>query len=444
MLLYCRILSLGKKEDLERYEREYLTRVEQEKKFTKVEKLKSDIEQGKKPLRLIVYGRSYFDVIAFIILLIPDEKVIEKHYYERGYEISQKKHKCLMYEKSDVGSDIKHLHEIFNPFEGENLLSKILMLDKKTDNVEVMPTSKEKEVNYSKDPYNFPFVCKRTDVNVHNQNLREMYGGDFLRRYDPRNTKTHDGLYEEDVDEQVRVSQEVAHLGTVFENYIKFKENICEAEIILHPDNFVSTGLKLFKTDEEIQEEKERAKKRELEEEQVKIDLADYKLNAPLLKDPKNSDNKLKKRFHFDTGLEVILEIQFSSQQKVKTRLFLSKDNRDEIYSRDFYEHTDTNFLHFQIEIARKGENTRWNYEGDKEIGDNFESGYTLTTTMTWNDSKLRRYLVEKLNEMKFGSLPSGRTIHSHKDSKLPTKHDAQKILEEITSSLFNEDYPTK
>ena len=91
MLLYCRILSLGKKEDLERYEREYLTRVEQEKKFTKVEKLKSDIEQGKKPLRLIVYGRSYFDVIAFIILLIPDEKVIEKHYYERGYEISQKK-----------------------------------------------------------------------------------------------------------------------------------------------------------------------------------------------------------------------------------------------------------------------------------------------------------------------------------------------------------------
>ena len=42
------------------------------------------------------------------------------------------------------------------------------MLDKKTDNVEVVPRSKEKEVNYSKDPYNFPIdscsIAKNAEI----------------------------------------------------------------------------------------------------------------------------------------------------------------------------------------------------------------------------------------------------------------------------------------
>jgi len=229
-------------------------------------------------------------------------------------------------------------------------------------------------------------------------------------------------------------------------DYFSKKINVPNKNIRLQMQTVNANDEKHLIAFQEAVRRREREKKQKLKEEiefqeRIKQDIKkakqrEYSENLAKERARIQANPILQKKLDFENGLEAIIEIDFPYEREVKTRYFLSKDNKDLIYSRDFFEMSSNNFIHFQINVSMKDDNTRWNYEGDKEIGDNFEDGYTLVVTMKEDDKELRYMLIQNLREFGFGVIPSSKTMHCHKDSKLTTNEAARKCLREIVEKL--------
>ena len=139
--------------------------------------------------------------------------------------------------------------------------------------------------------------------------------------------------------------------------------------------------------------------------------------------------------FDFKSKLETIVEIDYKNPMDVRERLFFSRRKNPLLYSRDYIRKSKNNFIHFKIETTR-AKNTTWSYGGNKEIGDNFESGYSLTISFQRSEQTIRKALITLLQHYKFGCFPSTFSILGHRDGKFPTELEAAKILNSITKSF--------
>ena len=143
---------------------------------------------------------------------------------------------------------------------------------------------------------------------------------------------------------------------------------------------------------------------------------------------------------NFKSKLEAIVEIDYKNPMDVRERLFFGKQDNPILYSRDYVEKSKNNFIHFKIETTF-AKNTKWNYEGTKEIGDNFESGYSLIISFQHSEKTIRKSLIKLLQYYKFGSIPSSHAIHAHLDDENPTELQAGKILNSVVKSFVGEDF---
>ena len=60
-----------------------------------------------------------------------------------------------------------------------------------------------------------------------------------------------------------------------------------------------------------------------------------------------------------------------------------------------------------------------------------------ITLYFEYNDRELKKNLIEKLNKMGFGSLPSEYSISSHYDSEYPSDERAKDLLDDVLN-LFD------
>ena len=144
--------------------------------------------------------------------------------------------------------------------------------------------------------------------------------------------------------------------------------------------------------------------------------------------------------FDFKSKLEAIVEIDYKNPMDVRERLFFSRRKNPLLYSRDYIRKSKNNFIHFKIEISR-AKNTKWSYGGDREIGDNFENGYSLTISFQRSEQTVRKALIKMLQQYKFGCFPSSNSILGHRDGQYPTESEATKILNSITKSFVGNDF---
>jgi len=144
------------------------------------------------------------------------------------------------------------------------------------------------------------------------------------------------------------------------------------------------------------------------------------------------------KHVDLKTGLEAIVE-HTPSKRKIYVRYFFSNNDDTKIFSKDFEEiSSKKNIIHLVIEPMHNPKNTNWNYEGQFKIGDNYESGYTLSITLKNDDPKFRKFLIGRLNLLGFGSIPSRTTIICHKDDNSPNERNAKELLENILHYITN------
>lgn len=139
---------------------------------------------------------------------------------------------------------------------------------------------------------------------------------------------------------------------------------------------------------------------------------------------------------NFKSEFEVLLEFEYSKLNKTKVRYFFSRDGSEKIYSKDFTVNSDKNYAHLIISPSGKQHSTNWNTNGNYEIGDNFEAGYTLQVTLNKNDEKLRKNIINILQKYRFGCLPSSYSIHCHLDSNSPNEHEARELLQKIIKDI--------
>ena len=144
--------------------------------------------------------------------------------------------------------------------------------------------------------------------------------------------------------------------------------------------------------------------------------------------------------FDFKSKLETIVEIDYINLMDVRERLFFSRRKNPLLYSRDYIRKSGNNFIHFKIETSR-AKNTKWSYGGDREIGDNFENGYSLTISFQRSEQTVRKALIKMLQQYKFGCFPSSNSILGHRDGQYPTESEATKILNSITKSFVGNDF---
>lgn len=161
-------------------------------------------------------------------------------------------------------------------------------------------------------------------------------------------------------------------------------------------------------------------RKRQIEEESVKK----YRLNFSQIK------------FDFKNEDEAVIEIDYKKPVEFRTRLFFGKDGSDKIYSKDYLEKSESNFIHLKVIPSKKQNSTSWIKKGLHNVGDNFESGYTVAILLRDADPKLRKYIIDVLNSFKFGSLPTARTIYAHLDDDFPHDGKAKEYLEKITREI--------
>ena len=93
------------------------------------------------------------------------------------------------------------------------------------------------------------------------------------------------------------------------------------------------------------------------------------------------------------------------------------------------------NSAHFSIKPSRI-RNTKFNFRGMHYVGDNFESGYTLSVSLRHPSTDFSRFLVNKLSKHGFACIPSIQSIHCHLDNKFPTEEEAKKILKKFENEL--------
>jgi len=144
--------------------------------------------------------------------------------------------------------------------------------------------------------------------------------------------------------------------------------------------------------------------------------------------------------FDFKSKLEMIVEIDYINLMDVRERLFFSRRKNPLLYSRDYIRKSKNNFIHFKIETSR-AKNTKWSYGGNREIGDNFENGYSLIVSFQRSEQTVRKALIKMLQQYKFGCFPSSNSILGHRDAQYPTEKEAAKILSSITKSFVGNDF---
>lgn len=133
-----------------------------------------------------------------------------------------------------------------------------------------------------------------------------------------------------------------------------------------------------------------------------------------------------------------VIAIGYNEPTKIKSKLFFSKEEKFFIFSKESESFSKHNVLHIEISKTNKQFQTSWLKPKDtgKSQGDNFESGYTLEIYFDYNDPELKKNLIERLNELGFGSLPSEYSISCHYDEKNPTDERAKDLLEQVLNSF--------
>ncbi len=141
----------------------------------------------------------------------------------------------------------------------------------------------------------------------------------------------------------------------------------------------------------------------------------------------------------YDSDFAAVIAMTYDEPTKMKSKLFFSNDEKMGIYSKDFESFSNNNVVHIRIEKAGKHSNAKWIKPKDtgKTQGDNLEPGYTLIVNFNKNDPSLKHFVIGKLAELKFGSLPSAYTFHCHRDEDYPTDERAKELLQEVVE-LFN------
>ena len=137
-----------------------------------------------------------------------------------------------------------------------------------------------------------------------------------------------------------------------------------------------------------------------------------------------------------DTEFDQIIEIEYDTPTTIKTKLFFNQEEKIGLRSKIFSEYSEKNVLHIHIEKTSKENNTTWNYGGQFEIGDNFESGYTMYISILHNDEKLRKTLIGILNKLNFGCFPSNYSIICHFDEEFPNEQGAKELLQLVIEKI--------
>ena len=148
----------------------------------------------------------------------------------------------------------------------------------------------------------------------------------------------------------------------------------------------------------------------------------------------------------FDSDFSAVIGLAYNEPTKMKSKLFFSHDKKMGIYSKEFESFSNKNVVHIRIEKARKQSNANWikpKDTGNKQ-GDNFEPGYTLIVNFNKNDTALKKFVIDKLGELEFGSLTSGYTLHCHKDEDYPTDERAKELLQTVTGLFSSENTNNK
>ena len=145
-----------------------------------------------------------------------------------------------------------------------------------------------------------------------------------------------------------------------------------------------------------------------------------------------------KSRFHLESKQEYLIEIIYENPTETKTRVFLSRDDHEEIYSKDYFDLSNNNFIQLKIDVEKNLSNASWIKPKDtgRIQGDNFERGYTVFVSVKHDDSNLKKHLVNILNKHGFGSLPSSSTIYAHLDDPHPDNLASEKILKQIVDDI--------
>ena len=140
-----------------------------------------------------------------------------------------------------------------------------------------------------------------------------------------------------------------------------------------------------------------------------------------------------------NSELSRIIAIAYNQPEKMKTKLFFSHSDKIGIYSKDYEIFLNENVLHIEISRTDKQSGTSWIKPKDtgRKQGDNFESGYTLEIYFENIDVQLKKYLIENLSKIGFGSLPSEYSISCHYDEKYPNDQRALELLDKVVA-IFN------
>ena len=147
--------------------------------------------------------------------------------------------------------------------------------------------------------------------------------------------------------------------------------------------------------------------------------------------------------FDPNSPFEAVIAINYTKSRAIITRDFFSKYDDPKIYSRDYSGLTTHNAMTLKIEPTQKQWISNWNKPKDtgRTQNSNFEAGYSLIVRFDFDDTNLRRYVIDRLSEFGFGSLPSSYTLHCHKDNPHPTDTEAKEILQSIIQGICKYNY---
>lgn len=139
---------------------------------------------------------------------------------------------------------------------------------------------------------------------------------------------------------------------------------------------------------------------------------------------------------NFQSDLEAMIQFEHSGFRDIKVRYFFGNEKSDVVYSRDFVEKSNTNTVYLKMMPASKQHSTNWIKKGVHDVGDNFESGYTIQVTLRKNDEKLRKNIITILQKYNFGCLPAAFSFHCHMNKENPTSDEAKKLLQSIVEEI--------
>jgi hypothetical protein len=106
------------------------------------------------------------------------------------------------------------------------------------------------------------------------------------------------------------------------------------------------------------------------------------------------------------------------------------------IVKRTSYYAIDRILAYLNLETTRKKRMTKWIYEGNKSIYDDFDSGYTAHVSLDYSDVKLRKIITGILRQHGFGCLVSEHSVLGHKNNDSPQEEEIDKLINSITTKI--------